>query len=94
MLDEVLAECANPEAVLDALAALRDALDERWAQRVAERGIVAAAGWPPMSRRTTTRSTPPPDAAYTRPGPAGPGIGWLRRLGPFIRRYRGRSSPR
>jgi len=28
------------------------------------------------------------DAAYTRPGPAGEGVGWLRRLGPFIRRYR------
>ena len=31
---------------------------------------------------------PRPDAAYTRPAPAGPGIGWLRRLGPFIGRYR------
>lgn len=29
------------------------------------------------------------DAAYTRPAPAGDGVGWLRRLGPFIRRYRG-----
>ncbi len=27
-------------------------------------------------------------AAYTRPAPAGPGVGWLRRLRPFIRRYR------
>ena len=33
-------------------------------------------------------SPAPSDAAYTRPGPAGEGIGWLRRLGPFIRRYR------
>ena len=29
------------------------------------------------------------DAAHTRPAPAGPGVGWLRRLGPFVRRYRG-----
>ncbi len=28
------------------------------------------------------------DPAYTRPAPAGPGVGWLRRLGPFFRRYR------
>jgi len=28
------------------------------------------------------------DPAYTRPAPRGPGIGWLRRLAPFIRRYR------
>ena len=41
-----------------------------------------------MSRRPAMRP-PLPDAAYTRPGPAGPGVGWLRRLGPFIRRYRG-----
>ena len=34
---------------------------------------------------TDTSST---SAAYTRPGPAGEGVGWLRRLGPFIRRYR------
>jgi ABC-type multidrug transport system fused ATPase/permease subunit len=41
-----------------------------------------------MTRGTRVR-TPLPDAAYTRPGPAGEGIGWLRRLGPFIGRYRG-----
>ncbi|MCU1362067.1 MAG: transporter, permease/ATP-binding protein, partial [Ilumatobacteraceae bacterium] len=29
-----------------------------------------------------------PSAAYTRPAPAGPGIGWIRRLGPFIGRYK------
>ncbi|MCU1394986.1 MAG: Xenobiotic-transporting ATPase Phosphate-transporting ATPase [Ilumatobacteraceae bacterium] len=29
-----------------------------------------------------------PEPAYTRPAPAGPGIGWLRRLGPFIGRYK------
>ena len=29
-----------------------------------------------------------PEPAYTRPAPAGPGIGWLRRLGPFVGRYR------
>ena len=40
-----------------------------------------------MSRASGVR-TPLPDAAFTRPGPAGEGIGWLRRLGPFIRRYR------
>ena len=28
------------------------------------------------------------DPAYTRPAPAGPGVGWLRRLGPFFGRYR------
>jgi ATP-binding cassette subfamily B protein len=28
------------------------------------------------------------DPAYTRPAPSGPGVGWLRRLAPFIRRYR------
>jgi ATP-binding cassette, subfamily B, bacterial len=28
------------------------------------------------------------DPAFTRPAPAGPGVGWLRRLAPFIRRYR------
>ena len=27
-------------------------------------------------------------AAYVRPAPAGPGVGWLRRLVPFIRRYK------
>ena len=40
-----------------------------------------------MSRRQTD-SPRQSDAAYTRPGPAGEGIGWLRRLGPFISRYR------
>ena len=28
------------------------------------------------------------DAAATRPAPAGPGVGWLRRLGPYIVRYK------
>jgi ATP-binding cassette subfamily B protein len=28
------------------------------------------------------------DAAYVRPAPPGPGVGWLRRLGPFVRRHR------
>jgi ATP-binding cassette subfamily B protein len=27
-------------------------------------------------------------AAFTRPAPAGPGVGWIRRLGPFLVRYR------
>ena len=40
-----------------------------------------------MSRRRQGRP-PLGDPAYTRPGPAGEGMGWLRRLGPFIRRYR------
>ena len=40
-----------------------------------------------MSRGSSTRP-PLPEAAYTRPGAPGEGIGWLRRLGPFIRRYR------
>ena len=30
----------------------------------------------------------PSDPAFIRPAPAGPGIGWLRRLGPFLVRYR------
>ncbi len=42
VLDEVLAECADPDAVLDALAALGDALDERWLQRVAKEELVAS----------------------------------------------------
>jgi DNA-binding MarR family transcriptional regulator len=33
VLDEVLAECADPAGVLDALGALQDGLDKRWAQR-------------------------------------------------------------
>ena len=40
-----------------------------------------------MSRRHSD-SPRQSDAAYTRPGPAGEGVGWLRRLGPFISRYR------
>ncbi|MET0578461.1 MAG: ABC transporter ATP-binding protein, partial [Ilumatobacteraceae bacterium] len=39
-----------------------------------------------MSRPSPT--VPPLSAAYTRPAPAGLGVGWLRRLGPFIRRYK------
>jgi DNA-binding MarR family transcriptional regulator len=42
VLDEILAECADPDAVLDALAALGDALDERWLQRVAKEELVAS----------------------------------------------------
>ena len=30
----------------------------------------------------------PGDAAFTRPAPAEPGVGWLRRLRPFVRRYK------
>ncbi|MGZ4724167.1 MAG: ABC transporter transmembrane domain-containing protein, partial [Ilumatobacteraceae bacterium] len=41
-----------------------------------------------MSRRRAD-SAAPSDAAFTRPGPSGEGAGWLRRLGPFIGRYRG-----
>jgi DNA-binding MarR family transcriptional regulator len=43
-LDEVLAECADPEAVLDAISALGDALDDRWTQRVANEQLAASAG--------------------------------------------------
>ena len=38
---------------------------------------------------TEAPQAPRPSAAHTRPAPAGPGVGWLRRLGPFIGRYRG-----
>jgi DNA-binding MarR family transcriptional regulator len=34
-LDEILAECADPRTVVDALGDVRHALDQRWAQRVA-----------------------------------------------------------
>ena len=44
VLDEVLAECVDPDAVLDALDALRDALDERWAQRASREQAAAGAG--------------------------------------------------
>ena len=44
VLDEVLAECVDPDAVLDALDALRDALDERWAQRASRDQVAAGAG--------------------------------------------------
>jgi hypothetical protein len=44
VLDEVLAECADPDEVLDALAVLGDALDERWLQRVAKEELVAHDG--------------------------------------------------
>jgi DNA-binding MarR family transcriptional regulator len=43
-LDEVLAECSDPEAALDAISALGDALDERWTQRVANEQLIASAG--------------------------------------------------
>ncbi|MET0579091.1 MAG: ABC transporter transmembrane domain-containing protein, partial [Ilumatobacteraceae bacterium] len=38
---------------------------------------------------TDAPQAPRLSAAHTRPAPAGPGVGWLRRLGPFIGRYRG-----
>ena len=79
VLDEVLGYCADADAVLAAIDALRPALDARWAASARRR------------RPTTVSRTPPPatDAAATRPAPAGPGVGWLRRLGPFVARYRG-----
>jgi len=43
-LDEVLAECADPDGALDALGALRVALDQRWAKRVANEQLAASAG--------------------------------------------------
>ncbi len=44
VLDEVLAECVDPDAVLDALESLRDALDERWAQRASRDQVAAGVG--------------------------------------------------
>ena len=44
VLDEVLAECVDPDAVLDALDALRDALDKRWAQRAGRDHVAAGVG--------------------------------------------------
>jgi DNA-binding MarR family transcriptional regulator len=41
VFDEVLGECADPEGVLDALGALRDALDQRWAKRAADDQLVS-----------------------------------------------------
>ncbi len=38
-----------------------------------------------MSRPVMTTR---PEPAFTRPAPVGPGVGWLRRLGPFIGRYK------
>jgi DNA-binding MarR family transcriptional regulator len=43
-LDEVLAECADAERVLDAINALGDGLDERWTKRVANEQLAASAG--------------------------------------------------
>jgi DNA-binding MarR family transcriptional regulator len=40
-LDEVLDECADPVGVLEALTAVRHALDERWVQRVAAEQLVS-----------------------------------------------------
>ena len=51
-----------------------------------DRADATAAPGPDAAPRTPRRRS---GAAYTRPAPAGPGVGWLRRLGPFIRRYRG-----
>ncbi|HEY4333676.1 MAG TPA: ABC transporter transmembrane domain-containing protein, partial [Ilumatobacteraceae bacterium] len=36
----------------------------------------------------SSKRAPLADPALTRPAPAGPGVGWLRRLGPFLRRYK------
>ncbi|MGZ4762257.1 MAG: MarR family winged helix-turn-helix transcriptional regulator [Ilumatobacteraceae bacterium] len=44
VLDEVLVECTDPERVLDALGALRDALDERWARRVSRESATVGDG--------------------------------------------------
>ncbi len=42
----------------------------------------------PVRVRGSTARPPHLDAAMTRPAPAGSGVGWLRRLGPFIGRYK------
>ena len=47
VLDEVLSACADPDAVLAALGAVREALDERWAQRVAADQLMAVPGGRP-----------------------------------------------
>ena len=92
VLDDVLERCADPAGVLIALDDLRLALDARW-WPACGRG----ARWPrhaPRERRAATARRPEAagplvvDAAMIRPAPAGPGVGWLRRLGPFVRRYR------
>lgn len=44
VFDQVLAGCIDPRGVLDALSALRDALDERWMQRVAADQLATTAG--------------------------------------------------
>ncbi|HEX3087594.1 MAG TPA: MarR family transcriptional regulator [Ilumatobacteraceae bacterium] len=44
VLDEVLMACDKPEAVLDALSTVRQALDDRWAQRVAAEQLLSVAG--------------------------------------------------
>jgi ATP-binding cassette subfamily B protein len=43
-----------------------------------------------MTAATATEAGPTHDssAAYVRPAPAGPGVGWLKRLGPFLARYK------
>ena len=92
VLDEVLMACDKPEAVLDALE--HGPPSTRRSVGAARRCRATALG-----RRRSPMSAAPDDstgkerqdltdAAYTRPGAAGEGIGWLRRLGPFIRRYR------
>jgi DNA-binding MarR family transcriptional regulator len=43
VLDDVVARCADPDAVLAALDELRVALDDRWAERVAEQQPLAGA---------------------------------------------------
>jgi DNA-binding MarR family transcriptional regulator len=44
VLDEVLAHCSDPDRVLDALDALRDALDERWVKRASSDQVTAGVG--------------------------------------------------
>ena len=42
VLDDVVGRCAHPEAVFAALEDLRQALDARWAERIAEQAATAA----------------------------------------------------
>ncbi len=44
VLDEVLSGCSDPAAVLDALTAVSEALDDRWARRVAAEQLLPVGG--------------------------------------------------
>ena len=44
VLDEVLSGCSDPDAVLDALGVVSEALDDRWARRVAADQLLQVGG--------------------------------------------------